>query len=125
MSKFNPDFWEVTLSSRSWARFTTEDRLYYQAPGEAERGDSRLVRAQQLWPRVEQLIRDELTTRQREIVELYFLRGLNQRQIAEALRISQQSVSEHLHGKTRAGRSVGGALRKLRKACEKHGIRWP
>jgi len=40
---------------------------------------------------------------------------LNQRQIAEELGIAQQSVSVHLYGKTRAGRSVGGALRKLRK----------
>jgi len=58
-------------------------------------------------------------------VELYFLRELNQSQVAERLGISQQSVSEHLYGKLRNGRVVGGAIRKLRRACAKRGIRWP
>jgi predicted DNA-binding protein YlxM (UPF0122 family) len=65
-----------------------------------------------------------LSPRQHEIIELYFFNGLNQREIAEKLDISQQSVSEHLYGKIRNGRAVGGALRKLRKACIKQGVRW-
>ncbi len=125
MPKFNPDFWEVTLSAQRWAQFCSEDRLCHQTPEEAEEAGIRSDRAMELWPILEELIRDELTERQREIVGLYFLRGLNQRQIAEELGIAQQSVSEHLYGKTRAGRSVGGALRKLRKACAKQGIDWP
>ncbi len=124
MPKFNPDFWEVTLSAERWARFSTEDHLHHRPPGEAEEAEARLERARELWPLLERAIRDELTARQREIVVLYFLRGLNQRQIAELLGITQQSVSEHLYGKVRGGRSVGGALRKLRKACAKRGIHW-
>lgn len=60
--------------------------------------------------------------RQREVVLLYFIEELNQRQIAERLGIAQQSVSEHLYGKIRNGRAVGGALRKLRKACATQGL---
>jgi predicted transcriptional regulator len=58
------------------------------------------------------------------VVELYFLRGLNQRAIATLLGITQQAVSEHLSGKMRTGVSVGGALRKLHKACATRGVRW-
>jgi RNA polymerase sigma factor (sigma-70 family) len=65
-----------------------------------------------------------LTSRQREVIRLYFFEGLNQREIAQKLGISQQSVSEHLYGKKRKGRALGGALRKLRKVCIKRGVRW-
>jgi DNA-directed RNA polymerase specialized sigma24 family protein len=65
-----------------------------------------------------------LTDRQLAVVRLHFLAGLNQREIAARLGVSQQAVSEHLYGKVRNGRAVGGALRKLRKACAKAGVRW-
>ena len=32
MAKFNPDFWEVTLTDESWRRFATEDDAYYEDP---------------------------------------------------------------------------------------------
>jgi hypothetical protein len=52
------------------------------------------------------------------------VRGLNQTAIAALLGISQQSVHEHLYGKLRGDASVGGAIRKLRKACSHRGIAW-
>lgn len=124
MSAFNPDFWEVTISEESWERFSSEEHLYYEEPGEAERRRARAERAEALWPEVRAIIQEVLTPRQREVLALYFLQELNQRQIAESLGISQQSVSEHLYGKMRNGRAVGGALRKLRKACARCGVRW-
>ncbi len=124
MSKFNPDFWEVTISEESWQRFSSEDHLYYEEPGEGERRRARSQRAEALWPEVRAIMEKALTPRQQEVVALYFLEGMNQRQIAGRLGISQQSVSEHLYGKMRNGHAVGGALRKLRKACAKHGVRW-
>lgn len=124
MSKFNPDFWEVTISEESWRKFSTEDHLYYEEPGEAERRHERAERAKALWPTVRAIMDEVLTARQREVVYLYFFESLNQRQIAEKLGISQQSVSEHLYGKIRSGRAVGGAMRKLRKECARRGVRW-
>lgn len=124
MSTFNPDFWEVTISEEGWEQFSSEDHLYYEEPGEAERRRARSQRAEALWPEVRAIIEKALTPRQREVVDLYFLGVMNQRQIAGKLGISQQSVSEHLYGKMRNGHAVGGALRKLRKACAKHGVRW-
>src|SRR4051812_7757238 len=69
------------------------------------------------WSVVAGLIAEHLTPRQREVVELVCLRGLDQPTVARLLGISQQSVSEHLHGRMRRGVRVGGALRKLRRLC--------
>ncbi len=50
--------------------------------------------------------------------DLYNFEELNQRQIAERLDISQQSVREHL-GNIRKGRPVGRAIGRIRRACLK------
>jgi DNA-directed RNA polymerase specialized sigma subunit len=121
---FNPDFWEVTLASQGWERFSNQDALWHETSEDAEAKSARSRSAARLWPEVRALVREILTDRQREVVELTFFEGLNQRQIAERLAITQQAVSEHLYGKARDGRNVGGAIRKLRKACAKRGIRW-
>lgn len=74
-----------------------------------------------------ELVETALTARQREIVELSFVDGLTQSEIAERLGISQQVVSKSLFGVVRNGRRVGGAIRRLRQLCEAHGIdpeRW-
>jgi len=124
MPRFNPDFWEVTISEESWERFSSEDHLYYEPPGEAERRHRSQERAQALSARLWQVIDEALTPRQREVLLLCFVEELNQRQIAERLGITQQSVCEHLYGKVRNGRAVGGAIRKLRKECIRRGIQW-
>jgi len=122
MTKFNPDFWETTVSAASWRRFAVEDGLWYEDPEDLAERHRRVGRARALWPKIRAIIEQILTDRQREVVLLYFIEELNQRQIAERLGITQQSVSEHLYGKARNGRVVGGAIRKLRKACIKRGI---
>jgi len=125
MSKFNPDFWEITLSQESWRQFSVEDALHYQGAGEAAARHAREERAKAFFPKLRETIDEALTDRQREVVLLYFVDGLNQRQIAERLGITQQSVGERLYGKMRNGRAVGGALRKLREACLERGLRLP
>jgi len=69
-------------------------------------------------------MRQVLTDRQFEVVDLYYFESKNQREIASPLGISQQSVSERLYGKARGGRVVGGALRKLRRELQERGIEW-
>ncbi len=122
MAKFNPDFWEVTLTSESWGQFAETDRLWYERPQDVALRHERVGRAREFWPQIRAIIDEVLTSRQREVVLLYFIEEVNQRQIAERLQISQQAVSEHLHGKMRNGRAVGGALRKLKKMCAKRGL---
>lgn len=60
-----------------------------------------------------------LTLRQRQVVELYCLDGRTQAEVADTIGISQATVSQHLKGKLRGGRHVGGAFRKIRKAIRK------
>jgi len=124
MSKFNPDFWETTLEAESWDRFSTQGGLWHEDPSDAEQRWRLPERVAALWPHIRAIMAKVLTDRQSGIVYLYFFADLNQRQISERLGISQQAVSEHLYGKMRNGRAVGGALRKLRKACAKQGVRW-
>ena len=113
MSKFNPDFWEVTLSEESWQGFSERDHLFHESAEERDARHARSARAQSMRSDLERLITETLSNRQREVVELYFYEGLNQRQIAERIGISQQVISQHLYGKLRDGKVVGGALRKL------------
>lgn len=122
MTTFNPDFWETTLASASWQRFSEKDGLWHESAEDAEARAARTTRTTALWPSIQAVMAEALTERQSQVITLHFFSGLNQRQIAEQLKISQQSVSEHLYGKVRGGHAVGGAIRKLRKACAKHGI---
>ena len=124
MTKFNPDFWELTISDRGWHMFSNEDSIYYKDPDEAKAREKRLKYAEKLWPEVREIMNTVLTERQSEILDMYFFKGYNQQEISEILNISQQSVSEHMYGKTRNGRNVGGAIRKLRKECMKRNIEW-
>ena len=124
MAKFNPDFWEITIDSESWATFSIEDGIWHESEEEREVRQGRTTKAEALRPDLMAMIDEVLTDRQREIVLLHFFERRNQRQIGEMLGMSQQSVSEHLYGKVRGGRNVGGALRKLRKACSERGIDW-
>ncbi|HVK70267.1 MAG TPA: sigma-70 family RNA polymerase sigma factor [Polyangium sp.] len=57
-----------------------------------------------------------LTDKQREVVEAYFFEGLSQGEIARRLGVTQQVVQKRIYGDERGGRTVGGALRKLREA---------
>jgi DNA-directed RNA polymerase specialized sigma24 family protein len=65
---------------------------------------------------VRSAVRDALTAKQREAVELHFFEGLSQGEIARRLGISQQVVQKRLYGVERDGRRIGGALAKLRAA---------
>lgn len=74
------------------------------------------ARRDRLRDAVRAAVESALTEKQRRIVEACFFEGLSQGEAARRLGISQQVVSKTLHGATRDGRLVGGALRKLRDA---------
>ena len=86
------------------------------------RDDEALARRAELLALLRDLVATKLTARQREVVELSYVDGLTQAEIAERLGISQQVVSKHLFGVVRDGRRIGGAIRRLRQLCEEHGI---
>ena len=124
MAKLNPDFWEIRLSHEDWRQFTTADRLGHEDPDDLAERHERGARAKALVPELRGVMDKLLTERQRAVVQLYFFGKLNQREIAQRLGISQQTVSEHLYGKMRNGRAIGGAMRKLRAECARRGLRW-
>ena len=51
----------------------------------------------------------KLTARQHEVMSLRFWEDQTQVQIAERLAISQPTVNQHLTGKRRNGKKIGGA----------------
>jgi RNA polymerase sigma factor (sigma-70 family) len=79
--------------------------------GEAEAEETRERRAAALRARMRKVRRameEHLTARQKECLELYYLRGLSQKRISALLRIHQTTVSQHL----------SYALKKLRKVLQ-------
>jgi DNA-binding CsgD family transcriptional regulator len=69
------------------------------------------------------VVESAFTRRQRQILELYYFENHTQVEIARALGIAQPTVAQHLRGKKRGGKHVGGALNRLRKAIHKAALR--
>lgn len=75
--------------------------------------------AKHIAPLMKEVISHRLTRRQRQAVILYYEEGQTQVQVANELGISQPTVNQHLRGKKRRGRIVGGALRRIEKELQK------
>ena len=101
-----------------------EDHPFYEDVEDRDLRHERSDQASDLLPDLREVMGQVLTDRQLEVVDLYYFGSLNQREIAQHLGISQQSVSERLYGKARNGRVVGGALQKLRRELLVRGISW-
>jgi predicted transcriptional regulator len=62
------------------------------------------------------LMAEYLTTRQFEVMRLYHLEfHLTQNAVGQLLGIAQSTVNQHLNGKRRGGKNVGGAYRRIRR----------
>jgi len=119
---YNPDFWEVRLDQADVEQIPNEAGLWFENSEDQESRYRWEDRVATLFPRLNTLIGQSLTDRQREALVLYFQHGKTQQEIADILGISRRVVSQHLFGITRNGKAVGGAVRKIRKLCEKQGI---
>jgi RNA polymerase sigma factor (sigma-70 family) len=125
MSKYNPDFWEVSVSPDILESVLEAPDMLERllvTPEESQAVQDRRAVKQQAVEFIRELIRARLSPRQRRIVELYFYQEKTQQEIATELGINQQVVSKHLFGVLRDGQRVGGALKKLRKLCEQTGV---
>jgi RNA polymerase sigma factor (sigma-70 family) len=125
MGKYDPYFWEIIVDPEVLESALVAPDFLEQLLISPEDEQVSLEKEQlkdEAVDRIKELIRIRLTTRQRQIIELYFYENKTQQEIAEALGINQQVVSKHLFGVLRDGRQVGGAVRKLRKLCEQLGI---
>lgn len=87
-----------------------ENQGLWVDPFESEEAESPLVGA------LRDALRDALTEKQREVVEMYFFEGLSQNEIAQRLGVCQQVIQKRLYGAQRGSRRIGGALHRLREA---------
>ena len=118
MAHYDPYFWEIAVEPEILEEILVDTDILEDATDQQQRQQAK----DEAIALIKELITTRLTDKQRQIVELYFYEGQTQAQIAEKLNINQQVVSKHLFGAIRNGQRVGGAMRKLRKLCEKQGI---
>ena len=122
MACFDPDFWEISFEFDKLMEFDSRSSLRYETELERE---SRWIREdwqEQLIPRLMEIIENELTPKQRQAVILYFFGQKTQEEIGRLMGIPHQVVSQHIYGIRRNGKKIGGAIAKIRKACEERGI---
>ena len=122
-TRFNPDFWEIPVDHITLQRLADRRSMTADPAEDADR-QARQRKIAAITSQLREMIPAALTPRQREIVELYFFQGQTEQEIAEQLRISVPSVSQHLFGKKRRGKRIGGAMARLRKEAERRQIVW-
>ncbi len=115
--EYDGHWWETYLTQEEWGRIP-ESRKMWHCPDSSEEIEGRLQTEHEMGlVAVDFLL--VLSRRQQQVVQLYCLEGRTQEEVASDLGISQQTVSQHLMGKLRNGRYIGGAFRRLRKAIHK------
>ena len=119
MTQYNPDFWEIPTAINTLDRVSAQKALWFENEVDRERRYAMRAFFENVADSVGDLIEEELTDRQREVVKLYYFYGKTQEDIAHILNVTQSTVSRHLFGTTRDGKKVGGAIPKLRKAVDK------
>ena len=114
-----PFLWETHLSQGHWTNLPAELALWYRYNYEHESRTARRDVVSQIIPIIGRIVAERLTRRQQQVVAMYFGRQCTQVQIAAELGITQPTVSQHLSGKMRHGKKIGGALKRIRKAIRK------
>jgi DNA-directed RNA polymerase specialized sigma24 family protein len=109
---------EVQFNQQQWENIPESAALW---PNEAldQAAELRLQTEAEIALTMQAIMVTALTKRQRQVLELYYLEDRTQAEIANAMGISQATVSQHLKGKRRGKSRVGGAFRKIRKAIHK------
>ncbi len=122
MACFNPDFWEIPVDFDTLAEFDVSHAIWHETEEERESRWMREDRQEQFMPKLMDIIENELTPKQRQAIILYFFARKTQEEIGQIMGIPHQVVSQHIHGIRRKGKKIGGAIARIRKACERRGI---
>ena len=122
MTHFNSDFWEIPVGLDKLMEFDTKSALWYETDEERESRWRREDRQKQLIPGLIEIIENELTSKQRQAVMLYFFGQKTQEEIGRIMGVPHQVVSQHIYGIRRNGKKIGGAIMRIRTACKEKGI---
>ncbi|MDX9893749.1 MAG: LuxR C-terminal-related transcriptional regulator [Patescibacteria group bacterium] len=122
MSPCNPYFfWETTLRKPElWHVFPEEKGLWYESTKDQQIAKARQEFFEIAWEIIYQIMVDELTKKQWDVLRL-FLMGKKQQDIAAILGIAQSSVSRCLYGTRRRDKRIGGIIQKIQKTLQLEG----
>jgi DNA-binding CsgD family transcriptional regulator len=114
MGEGDPLYRAAHLGLEQWNNIPDSSRIHssYNDQSDIERGTAYSNVITFLF----KFMAEHLTARQFEVIRLYHLEyQLTQNAIAQVLKIAQPTVNQHLNGKKRNGKNVGGAYKKIRR----------
>jgi FixJ family two-component response regulator len=119
-------FREIQLDSEQWENISENSRRFYEYNHSKEDKANRESVIREIMPSINMIISFFLTARQLQVMSLY-IKAFNQTTIAKILGIAQSTVSQHLNGKRRNGKKIGGSFRRIRKIIHKNANskNWP
>ena len=120
-------FREIHLDYKQWENIPAEAKRFHEYNHSKKDRAKRESVLREIMPPIDKIISSCLTQRQYQIVLLYYKRKLTQTNIAKLLGISQSTVSQHLNGKKRNGKKIGGSFLRIRKIIHKNANskNWP
>jgi predicted transcriptional regulator len=112
----------IHLDSDHWNNLDAKHRNWSEYNSNSEQMWQREALTKTIIENIKIEIFPGLTSRQQQVIQLYFIYQLRQVQIAKILRISQPTVSQHISGKKRNGKKIGGSIHKIRKTILKKSL---
>ena len=115
MGEGDPLYRAAHLGPEQWNNISDDSRIrnsYSHGQSDIDRGTAYSKVISFLF----NFMAEHLTARQVEVMRMYhFDYNLTQDAIAQVLEIAQPTVSQHINGKKRNGKHVGGAYRRIRR----------
>ena len=105
----------VLLEHKHWQNISASRSLWYEYNQDVENRTKFVNFQHNLLLVIQNIITSGLTVRQKEVLTMYYLYDHTQVFIARKLGISQPTVNQHLKGKIRNGKRIGGSIKKIRK----------
>ena len=115
MNGSGPFYREYHLNDEAWKNIPEDADRWFAYNNEKESRKVIDALLGKTLPLIKQIVFADLTPRQREVIILYFQARFTQAKTAQALGITQPTVCQHLNGKKRNGKNIGGAIRRIRK----------
>lgn len=115
MGKGDSPYWAAHLGQDHWNNIPAESGLWNSYNHKPDRRKWKKIYSKIL-PMLKRILSQYLTPRQFEVMKLCLYEPhYTQSATAHLLGISQPTVSQHLNGKRRDGKKVGGACRRIRR----------